>query len=137
MPYCCETVLKPHFYNCLNKPNCKCLLEEYRYPYCVPPFSIQSRQRCSIVCPPKHLKNFNKRSCRSENFRLFYERGDLPCTIQHITKGQSLKWFINDFETLNIDYYLPIFVDGLCERKYPYSFIALQGKIEYYLNEIK
>jgi hypothetical protein len=122
MPYCCETVLKPH------KNNCKCLLEEYRYQCCVPPFSIESRQRCSIVCPLKNVKNLNKRLYRSEIFRLFYERGDLPCTIQHITKGQSLKWFINNFETLNIDYYFPIFIDGFCEIKYPYSFIALQGK---------
>jgi hypothetical protein len=102
-------------------------LKEYRYPYCVPAFSIQSRQRCSIVCPPKRVQHFHKRIFCSEYFRLFYERGDLPCTIQHITKGQRLKWFVNDLETLNIDYYLPIFIDGLCETKYPYSFIALNG----------
>ena len=128
MPYCCETVLKPRIFNGLNKTNCKCSLEEYRYRCCVPPFSIQSRQRCSIVCSPIRLDSFKKRLYHSENFRLFYERGDLPCTIQHITKGQTLKWFINDLETLNIDYYLPIFTDGLCETKYPYSFIALHGK---------
>jgi hypothetical protein len=127
MPYDCETVLKPRIINSSNKTTCKCSLREYRYPCCVPAFSIQSRQRCSIVCPPERLQNFNKRSCRSKTFRLFYERGDLPCTIQHVTKGQSLKWFIKDLETLNIDYYLPIFIDGLCETKYPYSFLALQG----------
>jgi hypothetical protein len=125
MPYCCESVIKPHN---SSKTNCKCSLKEYRYQCCVPPFSIQSRQRCSTVCPLKHFNNINKRSCHSKIFRLFYERGDLPCTIEHTTKGQILKWFINNLETLNIDYYLPIFIDGLCETKYPYSFIALQGK---------
>ncbi|CAF0866647.1 unnamed protein product [Rotaria sordida] len=130
MPYCCETVLKPHIFNSTNKTYCKCSLEEYRSQYCVPAFSIQSHQRCSIVCPPIRLNTFNKRSFRSEKFRLFYERGDLPCTIHHTTKGQSLKWFIDNIETLNIDYYLPIFTDGLCEIKYPYSFIALQGILD-------
>jgi hypothetical protein len=128
MPYCCETVLKPHIYNCPNKIDCKCSLKEYRYRCCVPPFSVQSRQRCSTVCPLPRLNTFHKRSFYSEKFRLFYERGDLPCAIHHSTKGQTLKWFINDLETLNIDYYLPIFTDGLCEVKYPYNFIALQGK---------
>ncbi|CAF3863639.1 unnamed protein product [Adineta steineri] len=120
MSYCCETVLKP------NILDCECSLRKY----CVLPFSIQSRQRCSIVCPLINRNNFKKQICRSENFRLFYERGDLPCTIEHITKGQRLKWFINDLETLNIYYYLPIFTDGLCETKYPYSFIALQGILD-------
>ncbi|CAF0760128.1 unnamed protein product [Rotaria sp. Silwood1] len=130
MPYCCESILKAHLFNSTNKPYCQCPLEEYRSQYCVPAFSIQSRQRCSIVCPSIRLNAFNKRSLRSEKFRLFYERGDLPCTIHHTTKGQSLKWFIDNIETLNIDYYLPIFTDGLCETKYPYSFIALQGVLD-------
>jgi hypothetical protein len=132
MPYCCSTILKPHL---PNKTNCKCSLKEYRYPCCVPPFSIQSRQRCSIVCPPIRPNHFNKRICNSKIFRLFYERGDLPCTIEHTTKGQILKWFVNDLEILNMDYYLPIFMDGLCETKYPYSFIALQGEEKDYFNK--
>ncbi|UJR24928.1 hypothetical protein I4U23_006292 [Adineta vaga] len=97
---------------------------------CVPPFSNQSRQRYSIVCPLIRLKIFNKRSYRSEMFRLFYERGDLPCAIEHIAKGQKLKWFIDNLEMLNLDYYLPIFTDGLCESTYPYSFIAFQGILD-------
>lgn len=127
MPYCCETVLQPNLFNSSNKTKYKCSLNKYRYPCCVPPFSIQSYQRCSIVCPLERLKTLNKQKCYSEKFRYFYERGDLPCTIQHITKGQKLKWFIDDLNTLNIDYYLPIFIDGLCETKYPYHFIALEG----------
>ncbi|CAF2987220.1 unnamed protein product [Rotaria socialis] len=120
-----KTVLKPHVFNCKNQSHCK-----YRCQCCAPAFSIQSHQRCSTVCPPLFVDSFSKRSFRSENFRLFYERGDLPCTIHHTTKGQSLKWFIDNLETLNIDYYLPIFTDGLCEIKYPYSFIALQGILD-------
>ena len=124
MSYCCEPVLKLHI---LDRHSNK--TDDYRFRCCVPAFSTQSRQRCSVVCLPVHLNNINKRSCRSENFRLFYERGDLPCTIYHTTTGQTLKWFIDNLEILNIDYYLPIFTDGLCEVKYPYSFIALQGTL--------
>ncbi|CAF1259264.1 unnamed protein product [Rotaria magnacalcarata] len=125
MSYWLKTVLKPHVFNCKNKSHCKSHCQ-----CCAPAFSIQSHQRCSTVCPPLFVDNFRKRSFRSEHFRLFYERGDLPCTIHHRGKGQSLKWFIDNLETLNIDYYLPIFTDGLCEIKYPYSFIALQGILD-------
>lgn len=58
---------------------------------------------------------------------MYYERGDLPCAIEHTARGQTLRWFVNDLETLNLDYYLPIFADGLCEARYPHSFIAFQG----------
>ena len=113
---------------CSNERSCQNSWKESRSPpVCVPAFSIQSRRPCSIVCPPPRVNHFQKRICCSEKFRLFYERGDLPCTIRHITRGQTLKWFIDDFECLNIDYYLPIFMDGLCEVRYPYCFIALQG----------
>jgi len=105
MPYCCQ----------------------YRSCCCVPPFSIQSFQQGSIVCPPKSVNIFRQQTCRSNKFRLFYERGDLPCTILHTARGQTLKWFVTNLDTLNIDYYLPIFIDGLCETKYPYCLIAFQG----------
>ena len=136
MPYCCETVLIPHlFSNSDPKVNCFCSTRTSRPRSCVPPFSNQSRQRCSTVCPPVFHQLIQQRQYPSKIFRFFYERGDLPCTIQHTTKGQILKWFIEDLETLNIDYYLPIFVDGLCETKYPYSFIAYQGKRESFLSQ--
>ena len=128
MPCCCETVLKPRILKCSVQLNNGCSWKEYRYPYCVPPFSTQSRQRCSVVCPLVRLKtSYNYQSCRSKFFRLFYERGDLPCAVEHTTKGQQLKWFVDSLDMLNLDYYLPIFADGLCEGKYPYSFIAFQG----------
>ena len=72
-------------------------------------------------------RTFSKTKISLGKFRSFYERGDLPCTIRHIARGQTLKCFVNDFECLNIDYYLPIFVDGLCETRYPYSFIGVRG----------
>ena len=94
---------------------------------CSSPFSNQSKQRHSIVCQPKISNNFRQHEIFSRKFRFHYERADLPCTIHHTTKGQSLKWFVDDLETLNINYYLPIFIDGICENEYPYNFIAQQG----------
>ena len=79
--------------------------------------------------------NLNECRCASpfrlvirQSFRYFYQRADLPCAIQHRTNGQTLKWFIDDFQTLNVNFYLPIFIDGLSQRKYPFSFIAFQGE---------
>jgi hypothetical protein len=60
-------------------------------------------------------------------FRFFYQRGDLPCRIEHSSSGPKLKWLIDDLETLNLNYYLPIFIDGLCQMQYPFDLIAFQG----------
>lgn len=97
---------------------------------CVPAFSPQSRQRCSVVCLPTLTRPVVRSTTSSVRFRFFYERADLPCAVQHTTKGQRLKWFVDDLERLNLNYYLPIFADGLCETVYPYSFIALHGMLD-------
>lgn len=127
MSYCYQLILKPNIFNVKNKTNRQVLPKQHYYQRCAPAFSIQSRRRGSFICPPLNFLIPKKQSIRSEKFRLIYERGDLPCIIHHATKSNSLKWFIDNLETLNIDYYLPIFIDGLCETKYPYSFIAFQG----------
>jgi hypothetical protein len=55
-----------------------------------------------------------------------YIRGELPCTIEHGTKGQYLSW-VCPLENLDYDYYLPIFFDGLQCEKEPIVFLAKQG----------
>lgn len=55
-----------------------------------------------------------------------YVRGELPCTIEHGTKGQYLSW-VCPLENLDYDYYLPIFFDGLQCDKEPVVFLATQG----------
>ena len=55
-----------------------------------------------------------------------YIRGELPCTIEHGTKGQFLSW-VCPLENLDYDYYLPIFFDGLQCDKEPVVFLATQG----------
>ncbi|CAF0888124.1 unnamed protein product [Didymodactylos carnosus] len=97
---------------------------------CTPAFSIKSLQPCAQICLPPRLCAFCVRSCHSKMFKQLYERGDLPCSILHVADGQRVKWAVVDIEKLNIDYYLPIFTDGLCETKYPYHFIAKQGILD-------
>ncbi len=61
-------------------------------------------------------------------FRRFYERGDLPVSIRHRTK-LSLE-FKAAIESIDVSYFLPIFVDGLRERKQPFRFVAQEGTLQ-------
>ena len=58
------------------------------------------------------------------NLNRFYDRGDLPLTINHNTTRKQLNWKIEP-EDLDYHFFLPIFFDGLRERKDPYRFIIL------------
>jgi len=55
-----------------------------------------------------------------------YVRGELPCTIEHGTKGHYLSWAC-PLEHLDYEYYLPIFFDGLQVKENPTRFLARQG----------
>jgi len=70
---------------------------------------------------------FSKRSIKVSDFRLHYDRGDLPILIEHLS-GCKLKWKPKtDFEKFDYQLYLPIFVDGIREVTDPYRFLAIQG----------
>lgn len=58
-----------------------------------------SNQPPSISIPPSNLPHR-------------YERGELPCTIEHGSTGNYLSW-ICPLEKLDYEYYLPLFFDGL------------------------
>lgn len=55
-----------------------------------------------------------------------YERGELPCTIEHGLTGHYLSWAA-PLDNLDYDYYLPIFFDGLQCKENPARFLARQG----------
>jgi hypothetical protein len=59
-------------------------------------------------------------------FRVFYDRGDLPIQIFHGAVGGKIAWKV-DVEKLDYHHYLPIFFDGLREKEDPYRFLAVQG----------
>ena len=55
-----------------------------------------------------------------------YERGELPCTIEHGLSGHFLSWAA-PLDNLDYEYYLPIFFDGLQCKENPARFLARQG----------
>lgn len=80
-----------------------------------------------VPIPPRPIAGaFGKREIPPTEFRRFYERGDLPVTVQHRGGGRKLDWKV-DAEKLDYHHYLPIFFDGLRELEEPYKFVAAQG----------
>ena len=62
-------------------------------------------------------------------FRRFYERGDLPISVEHTSAGTKVGWKV---EVTKLDYhhYLPIFFDGLREVEEPYSGLSLLASLD-------
>ena len=58
-------------------------------------------------------------------FRLFYDRGDLPVAIEHGPQNK-IAWKV-DIQQLDYHHYLPIFFEGVREKMDPYRFLAIQG----------
>ena len=61
--------------------------------------------------------------------RRFHERGDLPASVQHRCLHNKLLWMV-PFEALDYDFYLPIFFEGLRERRDPCAFLARRGILD-------
>lgn len=96
------------------------------------PFSktiaFSSLKKETLDKPPK-AGAFNPRRIPVSDFRLHYDRGDLPILVQH-ERGTSIKWKDPTFEKFNFQLYLPIFVDGIREKTDPYRFLAIQGTFD-------
>ena len=63
------------------------------------------------------------------DFRLRYDRGDLPVLVKH-ERGTTIQWKDPTFEKFNYQLFLPIFVDGIREVVDPYRFIAIRGTFD-------
>jgi len=72
---------------------------------------------------------YKKQSIVPTEFRRYYDRGDLPISIQHRSNGRTISWKV-DVEKLDYHHYLPIFFDGLRELEEPFKFIAMQGCLD-------
>ena len=68
----------------------------------------------------------NRRHIPVSEFRLFYDRGDLPVTIEHGGPQNKINWKV-DRQQLDYHHYLPIFFEGIREKMDPYRFLAVQG----------
>ena len=78
---------------------------------------------------PPRAGALNPRKISVSDFRLHYDRGDLPILVQH-ERGTTIKWKDPTFEKFNFQLYLPIFVDGIREKTDPYRFLAIQGTFD-------
>ena len=78
---------------------------------------------------PKSSGALKPRFITASNFRLHYDRGDLPIQVMH-DKGAKIKWNEDAFEDFNYKIFLPIFVDGIREKTDPYRFLAIQGTFD-------
>ena len=66
-----------------------------------------------------------RRPIVSSEFRRFYDRGDLPISIEHGPQNK-IQWKV-DVMQLDYHHYLPIFFEGIREKQDPYRFLAIQG----------
>ena len=65
------------------------------------------------------------RAIAPSEFRRFYDRGDLPISIEHGPQNK-IQWKV-DVMQLDYHHYLPIFFEGIREKQDPYRFLAVQG----------
>lgn len=78
---------------------------------------------------PPRAGAFNPRNIPVSDFRLHYDRGDLPIIIQH-ERGTKIKWQDETFANVDFQLHLPVFVDGIREKVDPYRFLAIQGSFD-------
>ncbi|CUG61013.1 Hypothetical protein, putative [Bodo saltans] len=90
--------------------------------------TLKSQDKPNSTGPGK-AGAFNKQRVVPTEFRRYYERGDLPISIQHRSNGRTISWKV-DAEKLDYHHYLPIFFDGIRELEEPYKFIAMQGCLD-------
>eukprot|EP00899_Mesostigma_viride_P027076 jgi/Mesvir1/7553/Mv19295-RA.1 len=76
--------------------------------------------------PPK-AHAFTKRDNPPDTqFRRFYERNDLPISVEHKSVKNVISWKV-DVAKLDYHHYLPIMFDGIREKEEPYRFLAVKG----------
>eukprot|EP00698_Gefionella_okellyi_P003104 TRINITY_DN12901_c0_g1_i1.p1 TRINITY_DN12901_c0_g1~~TRINITY_DN12901_c0_g1_i1.p1 ORF type:complete len:213 (-),score=31.21 TRINITY_DN12901_c0_g1_i1:54-692(-) len=76
--------------------------------------------------PPPKAGAFKSRDEGPSEFQRFYERGDLPIAVEHRGSQNKIQWKV-EIEKLDYHHYLPIFFDGLREKREPFKFLAREG----------
>jgi hypothetical protein len=87
---------------------------------------------CSLLMPKEVASTMKpvagaikRRAIVPSEFRRFYDRGDLPISIEHGPQNK-IQWKV-DVMQLDYHHYLPIFFEGIREKQDPYRFLAVQG----------
>jgi len=84
------------------------------------------QQQRPKTTPPRSGACRRRRNPPNTELRRFYERGDLPCQIDHRGVHNKLAWKV-EIDKLDFHHYLPLFFDGLREEEEPYVFVC-EGK---------
>ncbi|KAF6264135.1 parkin-co-regulated protein [Scenedesmus sp. NREL 46B-D3] len=79
-----------------------------------------------LPSPPKAGAFEQRSNPPNTTFRRFYERGDLPISVDHKSFKNAIKWKV-ELDKLDYHHYLPIFLDGIRETRDPYRFLAIKG----------
>jgi hypothetical protein len=79
--------------------------------------------------PPPRAGAKSGRPVPPSEFRRFYDRGDLPLSLNFKGTREQLDWKVTP-DKLDYHHYLPMFFDGAREQEEPYRFLAVQGTYE-------
>ena len=86
--------------------------------------SDHERQRLARPRPgPGKAGAYRRQPLPVAMFPIRYARGELPCTVDHVSSGLALSW-VAPLQHLDFEVYLPIFVEGLVCTQHPYAFIV-------------
>lgn len=72
---------------------------------------------------------FKKRAGPHSLFPQAYQRGELPIMIETKPGGQTLRW-TQEIKTLDYSKLLPLFLEGMRESTFPFSFMAREGAFQ-------
>lgn len=89
--------------------------------------SLKSGKQAEAKSPP-FAGAFKRNSIEKTDFREFYRRGEVPCSILH-SSGLELNkvaWK-SDIAKIDLKLYLPMFIEGIRELTDPYRTLAIQG----------
>jgi len=108
-----------------NKTNLESINDYFTKAFLLPKNKIDENKN-----NPPVAGAFKPRLIPLSDFRLRYDRGDLPILVEH-KSGCKIKWKNDDdFENFDFQLFLPIFFDGLREKCDPYRFLAIQGTFD-------
>lgn len=88
--------------------------------------SMKAAKKSIKPVPPEAGSTRRRDNPPNTAFRRFYERGDLPISVEHRGTKNVISWKV-EIERLDYHHYLPIFFDGVRETEEPFRFLATKG----------
>jgi hypothetical protein len=97
---------------------------------------IQKQVHLTKVEREKKLSNlppvagaFKKRGAPHSLFPNAYQRGELPIMLESKAGGKTIRW-TKSIKELDFFKYFPLFIEGMRERTFPYTFLAREGAFQ-------